>query len=70
MQTSFTPLALACCGAEGAISSNLSKNQDLLSFREPNESADAYVLLFAGTLSEAKKTHHNQKLSLDWTTND
>jgi hypothetical protein len=70
MQTSFTPLALACCGAEGAISSNLASNQDLLSFREPNESPDAYVLVFAGTLSEAKNSHHNQKLALDWTIND
>jgi hypothetical protein len=70
MQTSFTPLALACCGAEGAISSNLANNQDLLSFREPNESPDAYFLVFAGTLSEAKKTHHNTKLAPHWTTND
>jgi hypothetical protein len=70
MQTSFTPLALACCGAEGAISSNLANNQDLLSFREPNESPDAHLGVIAGTLSKAKKTHNNQKLALDWTTND
>jgi hypothetical protein len=70
MQTSFTPLALACCGAEGATSSNLAKNQDLLSFREPNESLDAHLRVIAGTLSKAKKTHHNQKLAPHWTTND
>ena len=70
MQTSFTPLALACCEAERVISSKMSKNQDLLSFREPNESLDAHLRVIAGTLGKAKKTHHNQKLALDWTTND
>ncbi len=53
MRISLTHLALACCGVEVATALNLAKTQDLLTIVEPNESADAHVLLVAGTLTKA-----------------